>query len=121
MSELLQRSPSDEQPWQAGNRHAFIDYSAVKGPLVVRNRRPGDCYRLMGMQEAKKLQDILVDEGVPRRWRDRLPLFTDNLGIIWAPGARPAERAKVTPSTSVTLELKISNSDLSVANDYADE
>jgi tRNA(Ile)-lysidine synthase len=50
---------------------------------LVRGRRPGDRLRLAG--GTRKLQDVLVDAGVPRRARDGMPLVALGAEVLWTP------------------------------------
>ncbi|MBW3659979.1 MAG: tRNA lysidine(34) synthetase TilS [Actinobacteria bacterium] len=52
--------------------------------LVVRARRPGDRIRTGG--GTRKLQDVLVDAGVPRLIRDLVPLVAHGDRVLWVPG-----------------------------------
>src|SRR6202043_1975547 len=62
----------------AGNRAAAVVQSgAWIGPLAVRNRRPGDRFRPLGLDGQKKLQDFFVDRKVARHERDGVPLVVD--------------------------------------------
>jgi hypothetical protein len=49
------------------------------------------------MQEAKRLQDFLVDAHVPRTQRDAVPLFESSRGIVWVGGLRIADWTKPRP------------------------
>lgn len=53
------------------------------GP-VVRPRRPGD--RVVTRGGTRKLQDVLVDAGVPRALRDHLPVVAAGERVLWVPG-----------------------------------
>jgi len=72
----------------------------------VRGRRAGDRFQPLGMGEAKKLQDFMVDAKVPRSWRDRVPLVCSPGGILWVVGWRIAEPVRVTDSTKKVLRLE---------------
>lgn len=52
--------------------------------LVVRSRRPGD--RVCTPAGTKKLQDVLVDAGVPRLLRDLIPVVALDDKVLWVPG-----------------------------------
>lgn len=52
--------------------------------LVLRSRRPGD--RIGSNVGTRKLQDVLVDAGVPRVVRDLVPLVVLGDRIVWVPG-----------------------------------
>jgi tRNA(Ile)-lysidine synthase len=53
---------------------------------VVRSRLPGDRLRPLGAPGTRKLKEVLIDRGVPRRERDRLPLLLVGGRIAWVPG-----------------------------------
>ena len=82
-------------PKRVGSDEAYIAAGAVRGGLRVRSRLPGDRLRPLGLRGSKKLQDILVDAGVPSEERDDVPLVCDDEGILWVAGQRLAERAAV--------------------------
>lgn len=75
--------------------------------LWVRTRRPGDRFQPLGMAEAKKLQDFMVDAHIPREWRDRVPLVCSPQGIAWVVGWRLAEWARVRPDSLQVLEVEL--------------
>jgi tRNA(Ile)-lysidine synthase len=57
------------------SRLKFAAYLAATGDeLVVRTRQPGDRFQPLGMSGTKKLKDFMVDEKIPRHWRDSVPL-----------------------------------------------
>lgn len=103
----ISAEPLDAPP--AGRLQARGETVAVSGvtlPLSVRNRRPGDRFRPLGMGGAdKKLQDFLVDRKVRRDVRDALPLVVDGADrIVWVVGQSVGEDFRVTePSRGVIL------------------
>ena len=86
---------------------ATLDPAILDGELVVRSRRPGDRFHPLGMPGPVKLQDFFVNAGVPRRWRDRVPLVESTAGIAWVAGHRPAEWARLGPSADRALRLEL--------------
>jgi tRNA(Ile)-lysidine synthase len=84
-----------------------FDLDGLSLPLEVRNRRPGDRFAPFGGR-TRKLQDILVDDRIPRRERDSLPLLCDQRGILWAIGSRRADRASVKENTRRFMIVKCS-------------
>jgi tRNA(Ile)-lysidine synthetase-like protein len=89
----------------AGPWTAVFDVDAlahIAGPLVLRTRRPGDRLRPLGLGGRRKLQDLLVDGGVPQPVRDSLALLAQAGGeILWVPGpgGRRADLGPVGPGT----------------------
>ncbi len=86
---------------------ATLDPAIADGALVVRSRRPGDRFHPLGMPGPVKLQDFFVNAGVPRRWRDRVPLVESKAGIAWVAGHRPAEWARLAPTAERALRLEL--------------
>jgi len=82
-----------------------IDRDRIEGQLILRSPRPGDRLRPLGMGGTKKLQDLFVDEKVPREERARVPLVCDQRGIIWVVGLRLSEDYKVTEKTKRALRI----------------
>jgi tRNA(Ile)-lysidine synthase len=58
------------------------------------------------MSGTKKLQDLFVDEHVPREERGRVPLVVDGSTIVWVAGMRVDERYRVTPATTQAIRLR---------------
>ena len=84
---------------------ALVRRDLCRGPLAVRNRRPGDRFRPVGLGGHKKLQDYFVDRKVAQTTRDRVPLVVDESDrIVWVAGYGIDEAFRVTdPSQSVLL------------------
>lgn len=103
----LTATVGDDAPPLAGGDTAVLDADALAGPLTLRAWRPGDRYQPFGAPGSRKLQDIFVDAGVPRRLRPRIPVIFDEQGIVWLAGFRIADRVKITASTQHFLRLYI--------------
>ncbi|MHB9109332.1 MAG: tRNA lysidine(34) synthetase TilS [Armatimonadota bacterium] len=86
---------------------AVLDAGSVKGRLVMRSWLPGDRFRPLGAPGERKLQDIFVDAGVPRRLRSRIPIILDEEGIIWLAGFRIADRVKMELTTTRSMRFSI--------------
>lgn len=89
-----------------GLLEALLDLDALPGPLLVRTRRPGDRIWPVGMEGSQKLQDILVDQKLPRRQRDRVPVLVAGDQVVWAIGYRLDRRFLAGPSTQRRLLLR---------------
>jgi tRNA(Ile)-lysidine synthase len=82
--------------------------AATGSGLFVRNRRPGDRFRPLGMTGRRKLQDFMVDRKVPRSERDSVPLVVNAEDrIVWVVGHTVAEDFKVTDPGQAVLLLKV--------------
>ena len=92
-------------------RRAFLDKNRLEFPLIVRSRRPGDCYRPLGAPGSKKLKELFRAKGVPVAERDILPVFVSAGRIIWVPGLPVSEEHKVTESTKNVFVIEMRNPD----------
>jgi tRNA(Ile)-lysidine synthase len=97
----------DPLTFRARDQVGHLDADLVQLPLVVATRRPGDRMRPLGLGQAKRLQDILVDAHLPRHLRDTLPVVSDREEIVWIPGVTVAESKRVTTATRRQLHLEI--------------
>jgi tRNA(Ile)-lysidine synthase len=87
---------------------AVLQLDRCQPPLAVRNRRPGDRFRPLGLGGRKKLQDYFVDKKVPRDARDRVPLVVDQADrIVWVAGHGIADEFRVTDPAQAVLILRL--------------
>lgn len=83
--------------------------ASVTPPFLVRNWRPGDSFRPLGLGgRAKKLQDFFVDRKIRRAERAAIPLVIDpRLGVVWVAGHGLAEDVRITAPDEGVLVLKV--------------
>ncbi len=94
--------PADLTKWQA-----IISPEVLRdGRMQVRSRLAGDRFHPLGMVSEMKLQDFFVNQHVPARWRDRVPLVLGEQGICWVVGERVAEWARVPDGASEAVLLE---------------
>ena len=89
------------------NYAAYLDYHRVGNQLTVRSRRRGDRFQPLGMKEMKKIGQFMIDAGIPRDWRNRIPVIDSPDKILWVTGYRIDERVKVTPETTSDFTSEI--------------
>ena len=110
---------ADTQPVPAGrsvaelfrlsgrSNEAVIEAGRLASPLMVRNRRPGDVFRPLGLNGRKKLQDFFVDAKIDRFEREITPVIVDSAGrIVWVAGLALAADFRVTDATRDVVILK---------------
>ena len=74
----------------------------------MRNRRPGDRFRPVGLGGGKKLQDFFVDRKVARDRRDMVPLVVDETDrIVWVAGHAIDEEFRVTDPAQAVIILRL--------------
>ncbi|HEX9021230.1 MAG TPA: tRNA lysidine(34) synthetase TilS [Nitrospirota bacterium] len=103
----LRKAPEDDDIylWQA-----VFDYDKIRSFLTLRNRRPGDRFQPAGMAgRSKKLQDYFVDEKIPRRKRNKVPLLCSGEDILWVMGHRLDGRFLPGPKTKKVLFVRVRN------------
>ena len=93
---------------RTGDRSAAAVRADLCGQsLAVRNRRPGDRFRPMGLGGQKKLQDYFVDRKIARDRRDAVPIIVDEHDrIVWIAGHEIDEAFRVTDGSQPVLLLK---------------
>jgi tRNA(Ile)-lysidine synthase len=101
---LRPRLPGDSRP---PREVAWLDPDRLILPLEARSWRPGDRFWPQGAPGPKKLQDFLVDAKIPHWLRPHLPLVAGPDGIVWVPGLRVADPAKLLPSSRALLEITV--------------
>lgn len=84
---------------------------AELGFLEIRNRKSADRFNPLGMSEDVKLNDFLINSKIAAPWRDRIPLVVSPVDgrIVWLPGIRPSEWAKLRPNHETALQLRLFN------------
>lgn len=81
-------------PWSAP-----LSADALDGPLALRTRRPGDRFLPSGLGATQKISTYMINEKIPSRQRDYLPLLTSGGQVAWVCGWRADQRFMVTSST----------------------
>ena len=91
---------------------AVFDLSGLgrpEGRLRLRNPRPGDWFRPLGMAGRKKLKDLFIDRKVPRSRRRTAPLLVVGDEIAWIPGCARSGLARVGPETRDVWRVRVSH------------
>jgi tRNA(Ile)-lysidine synthase len=102
------RAPSATVSNSPAKNVAFVRFDLCCGSLAVRNRRPGDRFRPVGLDGQKKLQDYFVDRKVARNQRDAVPLVVDETDrIVWVAGFGIDEAFRVTDPAQAVIILKL--------------
>ena len=86
---------------------ALLDYQSLQFPLKMRNFRPGDRFRPLGVKGTQKLKEFFIDHKIPNFERPRIPLLISGEMIAWIVGYRIDERVKVTEKTQRVLNVKV--------------
>lgn len=87
----------------------YLDGEKVTFPFILRNRKAGDFFSPFGMNGKKKLKDFFIDEKIPLKERDRIPILTTANGkVLWVVGYRRSNIGIITQTTSRIIRVRIS-------------
>lgn len=85
----------------------YFDAKEVGTGVILRHWRPGDRFQPLGMAKAVKLQDLFVNQKIPRAERHRRIVATTASGVIfWVEGLRLAEGFKLDGGTKRRLKWR---------------
>ncbi|MEZ6187226.1 MAG: tRNA lysidine(34) synthetase TilS [Planctomycetota bacterium] len=99
--------PSPPPGWdEAPPEVAFLDPTAITGPLTLRGRRPGDRFWPLGSPGTRTLKRFYIERRIPRSVRDGVPVVTDRDRPVWVVGHRIDHRYRVTSATRSVLEIR---------------
>lgn len=59
------------------------------------------------MKGTKKLKEYFIDEKIPRRERNTLPLIANNNNILWVTGKRISEDVKLIEKSKKALIIEV--------------
>lgn len=99
--------PKDEIKMTPDTNTSYLDYDKIDSNLIIRNRRPGDRFKPLGGMGFKKLKNFFIDEKVPRRKRNQIPIIESDGKIVWVGGMRIDDRFKVTEETKTVLVMEL--------------
>ncbi len=61
-----------------------INYDIIKGVVSLRTRKTGDNFTFANRNVTKSLKKLFIEEKIPRDFRDKLAVLTDETGsVIW--------------------------------------
>lgn len=85
---------------------AFFDADVVQFPLHIRNFRPGDRFRPLGVNGTQKLKTYFINVKASKTDRLQCPLVLCKGEMIWVAGYRTGEFGKITPGTHKVLKAE---------------
>ena len=78
----------------------YLARDTVEGELVLRPRQTGDEISLPRRGGTKTVKKLFIDEKVPRRERERIPILADSRGVAAAAGFGPEQSRLAQPGQS---------------------
>ena len=95
--------PSDDYPKTV--RGGAVDLDKLEG-AVLRFRREGDMFTPCGGKR-KKLKQYFIDNKIPKRLRDRIPLVCRGNDVLVVVGMQVADEAKQTEKTTAKAIIRL--------------
>lgn len=90
--------------------NCYADYAKIQKNVLLRTRRPGDCFAPPGRGCRKTLKKLLNEAAVPPAQRSLLPLLADGSQVLWIAGFGFAEGLAPGPGTKTVLKLNVFDS-----------
>lgn len=85
---------------------ALLDADRLTFPLVLRRWQAGDRIRPIGLQGSMKVSDLLVQAKMSTLEKERVCVLLSGEEIVWVPGLRIGESAKIGSSTQVVMRFR---------------
>lgn len=86
----------------------LIDCDKIVGKLCIRTRKNGDKITLADRNVTKPLRKWMNEEGIDPILRDKIPVISDDKGVVWVMGAGVSKRVKVGSKTSKVVVITVS-------------
>lgn len=83
----------------------LIDCDKIVGEISVRNRQSGDKIRILGRGCTKTLKQLYNEKGITHNIRSKLPVISDDLGVIWVAGIGVAERVAADYNSNYVYKI----------------
>jgi tRNA(Ile)-lysidine synthase len=77
----------------------YFDRDEIQFPLTIRNYVQGDKMSVLGLKGHKKLSDVLINAKIENSDKIKLPVLTDNNGILGLIPLKRSNECKITATT----------------------
>lgn len=84
-----------------------LDLEQLHFPLVVRSFQSGDRFQPFGLNGTQKIKQLFIDQKIPPRQRDRIPILISGKEVIWVAGLRRGALAPLTHKTARILHIEL--------------
>ncbi len=88
-----------------------IDYDTVVGRLVLRNRKAGDEFTFNKRGVTKTLKKLFTEENIPIEIRNKLPVISDDSGVVWVFGLGVTKRCLPSENSDNIVLIRGENND----------
>jgi tRNA(Ile)-lysidine synthase len=108
ISEIGRRVTAKRVSLQTPPRPGAIRLNLPVSRLRLRNRRPGDRFRLKAESRPRRVKELLIEKRVPRSRRDQLLVLEDENQIVWIEGFEPDPSFRVEQGSREVAEIELS-------------
>ena len=88
------------------NSDEFVTNLKEGDKLFIRSRANGDKILPIGMENYKKVKDIMINSKIPKEERDEIPVITCENEIVWVAGIRKSKKF-ISEKENENIVLKI--------------
>ena len=103
--QLLEKSDGWISPDSGYNESGDLDWNRIRGPLELRNWRPGDEYRPSGHARGERIKFFFRQTRIPLWERRGWPILIDGETIVWARRFGPAAEFAATRESRMVLRV----------------
>ena len=89
----------------------MVDFDTVSGDLVLRTREAGDTFTFIKRNVSKSLKKLFTEENIPIEIRDRIPVISDDLGVVWVYGFGVTKRCCASHLSDNIIIVRGKNND----------
>ncbi|WP_300394626.1 tRNA lysidine(34) synthetase TilS [Fusobacterium sp.] len=88
------------------NNYEFVTCLKEGDELFIRARKEGDKILPIGMENYKKIKDIMINSKIPKEERDKIPVILLDDEIVWVAGVRKSKKF-ISEDESENVVLRI--------------
>ena len=85
----------------------WFDYDIIKKCLHIRTRQSGDWITVDGAGHRQKLKSWFVNEKIPYKQREEIPLIAEGNRIVWILGYRMGSAYRISSETKRILQIDV--------------
>ena len=85
----------------------WFDYDIIKKCLHIRTRQSGDWITVDGAGHRQKLKSWFVNEKIPYKQREEIPLIAEGNQIVWILGYRMGSAYRISSETKRILQIDV--------------
>lgn len=89
----------------------MIDYNTLSGNLILRTRKAGDKFTFPKRNVSKTLKKLFTEENIPIEIRDKIPVLSDDIGIVWVYGFGVTKRCCASKLSDNIILVRGKNND----------